>query len=507
MQPGPYSSNDNYTMGGDPYGGQPPASSGPLGPILDLLRNNIKTLIILIIVGAAGFYAYDYFIGSQVNVTIQITDLQGESVPNVSGYLETASGDRVDKSGFSGNEKRITLRRGEYAIRAQAEGYQIVNGGNITVDTAADAPKTFKVTMAKQTSISFRASNTFPEKILEGQELTVPIAFDNSGKTETLEVEITTSPKINGLSIEMAPASMVVSSAGAEAVLLVTAAPSLTVDSKGQNVVVTLTIKGTQKKESFTLNVRKRPSFQVTPTNLTLTTTAGKPILGKTITITNNDKVEYVFEPEMVIEVTESNNSAESIPEWFSVVNVSPSSGTLRTSSPDNKAIITFEVRPPASAIADQISGVIRISTDYWNTAIPFGLSITAAKNLINVAISPSNFTIRREGSVFENKNAILSLTNSTTFDIENIQITLDDPAGCSSYIKFDEAGVVILPKDATSGQNKKDIQVTITAPASAKVDQVKACNILVTYDDPTNPGSKISPAISKLVQITPVEA
>jgi len=89
-----------------------------------LVKRILKYVLIIVVIAVIGWFLYDYFIGSFVDIQISVKDLEGNPVIDNHVTVKSAGSDVLifEKSGLSVYKQR--LRRGNYSIEVEADGYK-----------------------------------------------------------------------------------------------------------------------------------------------------------------------------------------------------------------------------------------------------------------------------------------------------------------------------------------------------------------------------------------------
>lgn len=496
MQPDPYNQN-NYNNNSNWGYNQPPAS--PIQPLVDLIKGNLKTIILLIIVVGAGYFAYDYFVASQINVKILVNDLSGNPVQTITSANVWQNEKVVPKSGFTNSSKSLVLQRGTYEVRVSADGFE----DKIEIIDVSDKSFNFPVLMTKKTNVRLQPVTGFPTQIFAGQTIESVLTLENSGPAETINVKATISPaKLTGFNVTMNPAQVLVSGGTQSITATIQTDESLTISERdGKEITVTFNIEGTTQTQKVIIKAFKSANITTSPKTFNITRAdAGKLTPLSTITFKNNDNTAYEdFSPRIRFEVISSTNSAQDINQWFKFITTP--SGVL-----DKKGSVsmTFNLDVPSDALDDQITGKFIFETDYWQQEIPVTIKVLEAKNLAVFTVTPNSYSVSidEETSKYEIKIGSIRIQNTTNFAFNNLSIKTKDATNCNTnYLKY--TGEVNYPTlDNTVGANAIEIPIAITAPIAATKDTVKSCTVLLTYDDPVDAGNTVS--IERLVKITP---
>ncbi len=484
----------NELGGGTPYDGQNygPPTQGPIDTAADIIKQHGKQIVTLIILGIIGFFVYDYFIGSLVNVTIEARDTEGKLVGGMDGKL-FAEGNNSPIKSFSGSTT-LSLRPGEYRVEwdASSTSYENPEDSLITVSKEdQSSEKTEKAIAEKNIPVSI-TNLSFPTALVVGETAaTGTLTLENkSTKAQTIELvyEGDFSPQL--LSIATQPSTITLNPSQTMPVTLsITVPPTSVVKNikNGDTKKGTIRIKYTTTSKGTSYTLFKSFSLDVNPkTPQTFSVTANK-LFTKTFTIRNTASADS---PEGVLAEVQiksaQNNDLGKITAWFSW-NPSPPFNAPKKS--ENIPVV-LNIMAPSTASSDTITGEIKIYTGFWTQTIPFTLNLTEAVVDIKITLDGSatskKYTINKDAitSQYETKNALLKLENDGSLAIENIQM---DAGTCGDYIKQLDTEFFLdltLAEKGKSGASKTTT-LQITAPPTALPGAEQNCLIQVSYIDP----------------------
>ncbi len=477
------------SMGGSFGGGDFQSGPSPIDTAKEFIQKNGKALIIILIVGVAGFFLYDYLIGSMVKVTLNTSDTEGSPLDIIDAQLFEGTSSNAMKT-FSGSIT-LDLRPGEYRVEFDTDGSEYANPGEYSFSVSPEDKKDGideKISLEKDIDVSIDNVN-LPSTLVAGQQDaqgTVTIRF---GKNQHDPVELVFEDAYSALDVTVQPSTISGSPDVTIPVNIFISVPSAikvsntkTGDSKSGTVRVKYT--KTQKKVPFVLF--KTFAIDVNPkTPQTFAATANK-LYTKTFTLKNNAGADLSenIRAEVTIKSTQENNAGE-IAQWF---NWSPS----QPFEPIKKGAsipIQMQLMAPSSSSTDTITGELKFYTGFWSQIIPFTLNLTEAKVELKATIDNApltkTYTIAKNATgTYDVKNALLRLDNTGALPIENI---LFETGGCDEYIKLLDTSfffdLVLAEKGKTGSTKTTTLQ--ITAPPTALPGSTQNCLVQLSYLDP----------------------
>jgi hypothetical protein len=458
----------------------------------DILQQHGKQIAIVVVLGIVGFFVYDFFIGSLVEVSIEARDTEGKIVSSVEGQLFEGSSNSPIKT--FGGTTTLSLRPGEYRVEWDAGSTEYENPEDtlITVESINKESGQVEKAIVEQNIPVTITNLSFPSALVVGQEAASgTITLENkSTKAQTIELAYDGdfSPKI--LDIATQPAVLTLNPNQVLSVALSISVPSTTSvknttsgDVKKGNVRVKYT--SNSKGASYTLF--KSFALDVNPkTPQTFAVSANK-LFTKTFTIRNPGKVDSPETVKADVQIKSAlENDFTQVSGWFSW-NPSPPFNAPKKSE---SIPVVLNIMAPTTATTDTITGELKIFTGFWTQTIPFTLNLTEALVDLRITLDASpgikTYKIVKDSTTgqYDAKNALLKIENTGVLEIDSI---LMDVGNCGEYIKQLDTEFFLGLTLAEKGKNgaSKTTTLQITAPVSALPGNTQNCLLQISYLDP----------------------
>lgn len=492
-----------------PFENETQTSSNPLEGIQSLLQKHGKTILMLIIIGVIAFFVYDYFIGSQVKLTITARDTEGKILSTMRGALFEA-GAASPIQGFEGSTT-LGVRPGNYRVEWDAEGtvYVPPETVEIVVEKNTEMEQEETTRFVKDLGVTL-VSADFPTAIVRGQRgAQGMVKLKNStNAAQTIELALDEGLTVFKDSITFEPATVTVPAKGTLDVRLTLDVPdTLNVANKntGDKKTGSIRIKYTEEKIEKTFTQYYSFTYDVTPKQtITITAKADEQKTAKFTMGTNsaNESNEKI-NAQVTLTQTDNTNLESEIKTWFTWAIEPP----LTPPKKGEKIYPEIRFRAPVTAQGDIIQGQVRFYTSFWEQLIPFTITLTeAAIDIVGTidGTKTKTYTLRKDTAnptIYQFQTATLKIENKSAFPISAILYELT--TGCEEYISLispDFFPIQNLPERGKAGA-VQSTQVKINSPSTALPGSEKICEIKLTYEDPrTNEPTDLQP--SMVVQV-----
>ncbi len=483
-------SGDTSPSMGDSFGGgdfqQGPS---PIDTAKEFLQKNGKSLIIILIVGVAGFFLYDYLIGSLVKTTLSTSDTEGKTLGIIDAQLFEGTSSSPMKT-FAGTIT-LDLRPGEYRIEYDVANTEYADPGVYTFTISPeDKESGHEEDVALEKDFDVRIENVnLPATLVAGQQGaqgTVTVQF---GPAQEEPVELVFEGAYEAFDVATQP-SIISGSPGTtipvSVFITIPSTTKVTNTKTGDSKTGSVRVKYTNVEKNAPFTLFKTFALDVNPkTPQTFTASADK-LFTKTFTIKNNAGADLSerIQAEVTIKSTQENSAGE-IAQWFTWSPSAPFEPLAKGAS----VLAQMQLMAPASANTDTITGEIRFFTGFWSQLIPFTLNLSEAKVELKATIDSAaltkTYTIAKDAlGSYEVKNALLKLENAGALPIENI---LFETGGCDDYIKLLDTTFffdLILAEKGKTGSTKTTT-LQITAPQTALPASTQNCLVQLSYLDP----------------------
>jgi hypothetical protein len=482
-----------------PFEMEEPAAQGsnPIGGITDALRAHGKTIIIILILAVAAFLVYDYFIGSQVKVTISAKDTEGKLLATIPGKL-FESGSSSPMQSFEGTTT-LGLRPGTYRVEWDASdtSYVAPDPLDFSIEKTAggssgDQDQT--TVFAKDLGITLTRVQ-FPTTIVRGQQNAKGTISLRNDSTQAQSVDILfeggLAPLADSITLNP-PAPVLVPGKGTLDVQLSLSVPdTFPVNSKnsGDKKSGSIRVKYTSEKQSVDFTAFDKFSFDLNPTQTVSLNAKADELKTTRYTLRNkatNDSTEKI-DAEIVITQSDGTNDTTEIQKWFTWSIDKPFKALAKGESISPE----LRFRAPISAQKDLIQGKVRFFTSFWEGEAPFTINLAeAVVDVVGTLDAQINktYTLSKDATnpaIYETKNATLKIENKSGFPISTVLYQVS--TGCENYISLISPDFFPINNLSEKGKPNatQSTQVKITAPSTALPGAKQDCTITLTYEDP----------------------
>ncbi len=463
------------------FGEEPEA--GGAGLDLGMVKSLLPKIIVLIVIAAAGYLAYQYFIGSIKEVQFSVMNTENELLDEAGIRIYESSGrEPVAELSDGGTAK---LRHGNYRYEAVAPEYRTSSG---SFEVSAESSGTIEIKLRKDIRVNLQVAD-FPEQLVQGQgNIEALVTLKNSAEMPA-EVELVLEGALEGLGARLSPGNLVVPASGTSSSVLTVDVPkdaAVKDSANGDLKKGSVRVKYTNTKEDVSFTLFKRPELQATPASINFGTleagVIGQGASIKTIQIKNKSRAFNVGEVKAQIEIKSMQytaNSEEEVLDWFLW------STKIDSIEAGKSASANLIVTVPVEALSDFISGNVLLSTEYWDAEIPFNMEVSGAEIAVSISATNSGKVSLKilEADYYESKDVVLTITNKSSVALE--LFTIVNPSdGCSSaWIGSDSISKNTIPMLAPNG--KEQTTITVSAPVNAPVDEAQKCRIRIGYTTP----------------------
>ena len=466
------------------------------GSSLDIVKENIGKIIIVIVLLAVAFSAYDYFIASIKTVSISVGNYEGESIsasikvfaPGESKAVYTDSG----KSSFS-----FQLRAGEYSLDVSAPGYKKRSGESLTVSKEEDTSQSYK--MEKNIAVKIEQLEA-PAQIIQGEALQVPITFKNSSqKSETISLDL--EPK--ELDISSSPEEIVVPGNSTAAATINIAVPeSFDAGKSGKSVDLKVRIRYLKKEEEAKIRVLPRPEIELAGNKTQKFSASAGETKREDIKIENDSRFD-ITGLTLEVEITDSGENSwfgdDTIRNWFKLTDTTAEKWKLEIPIIKERDELKhdFYIEVPLNAKEGLVRGKFVLKADYLNPVLEtrFELKIRGAAE-VELEVKPTSRLARSTGfeielnpetySYNEYRDECIDVYNKGDVDIENIGIEIITKSSSSGYSCSDWVGFQSSNRISKLAKGEKEeLNLLITVPASVPIGTQLVCKITYNYTHP----------------------
>jgi len=441
----------------------------------DILRTNMKLVVIVIVVLAAGYFALDFFVFSQTSVNISIVDTEGNIIPDA-GIRVYAAGDPTPIDQFIGG-KTITYRRGtSLTADVAVVGFKSKSRAPIAgADTAT-------IEMERDMDLELIVDG-MPGSLVPGEERVIFVTLTNNG-TKPADVDLVFEDDFGNKYMEGVFTKVTLARGGftdTTAMLKVKSDADKRTGLKGVIRVKGLNNSDAKKTFNFDIiefedsKIKASPSRKIDFGKVD----GGTPNESKKITLSNSHKefvlTDITFE---VVDIRATANDPDDVLNWFEF-----SPPTIPSLSPgtSGKEFTNLILNVPSTAESDVILGKIVISNPFWDIPLDLELEVEAVSFALSIQGVGLNYILgEADGGGWQEETDRISLSNRGDATLRNVKVQVASPCE-GNFVSFSTTDFpAVLPGEAVS------FFMILNAPITQNEDDIMICKIRVTYDDPT---------------------
>ena len=442
-------------------------------------------IVLGIVVLAAGYFAYDFFVGSVKTVSFDVTDTEGNAV-TASVRVFDSGNKEVGHVGGSGS---LQLRKGNYTYKISSAGFK-PEEDIFTVESDN------RVDVQLQKNIQLELSGDIPDALVQGESKTMTFTISNTGD-EVVETGLV----FEGTAFTTANASfsyqnpvVVAPDSQTEVVVEVDVKETAKTGTALTGTVRVEGLKGGKAQVTGPVEIVKfgNDSIRISPISIDYSSVNEGALGSKQLTIENKNEFE-VKDLHLEVEVlTQRWTDAATIKSWFVI------SENDFSIFPEEKKVVTLNVSPvvgessiPSSEKFEDITGKLVISNTYYAKDVPIKMKV----NKSEVEVSIKGFTIpafsTKDGE-YPPKTLTLTISNDGKLEIGEVTVSNTDAADkCRTdtgkdvpqWIKLDETQLGAI-QPGESRQVKYFVN-----PQGGVEGETAICKVTVRYFNPRTGG------------------
>ncbi len=452
-----------------------------------LVKRIGKYALIVVVIALIGWFLYDYFIGSFVDIQISVKDLEGNPVIDNHVTVKSAGNDVLifEKSDLSVYRQR--LRRGDYSIEVEADGYKPY----AVERTFNEDNKSEVIKLKKDMDIKILELN-MPEQLFANEQFTLTAKLENKG-SKGEEVEFKFGGEFKAYNCRPAEQKMLINSGEIKDFNILCAVPSKTgleksTTGKDKEGSVSIKYISESMDKSFTLYPQPRlnisKSVRFTGMNPAVPKDAKKQV---DFTIKNYGRFP-VQNIRLRIEISSAEkNNPEEVIKWLSFTN---------STEPDKRSILIgqidareehrepVELSVPLDAKAETIYGSIVMNAPFLEAPKRISLKIDILKSA-QAALSvdyDKSISIHFVNGKPRDEIRTIKIKNTGNLTVENIDLQVQNQDECTeNWFAFTSANSI---PSLASGASK-EVYVTLTTPPLVRVGEYVPCVLWLSYTDP----------------------
>ncbi len=497
-----------YDKYDSPHGEEPqgygPSAQDQLGeqaaPIADALRANWKMIAAAIVVLLAAYFAYDFFVGSYREVTVQVSNTEGMAVP-ATVKISTEGGQEVATI-TAGQKAKIKL--GNYTLSAAASGYRAISDSPLTV--SENSTETIELEADKD----IRLGGTFPQTLITGEEKNIELTFTNaspSGEKVELVLEgdaakdfrLNYKPPIDAPSGESTVSATIAVSDKASG------------SKAGAERSGSIRIKGL--RANATLDAKYRLiQFDESKLDIRLDGDKSNADFGrlspgerKAKRITFENRNEFDVEGLAITKNVPSSDfdSSYKIEDWLTqnpkgAVDVKADE---RSKDVQLELAIPRDVAFPADAKSVKSSGTITVKNTYYTKEFTFTFEVQKpeAKLDIEMDLSPR---VTSKDNAWQAIPGTMRVINKGQVDLTDIRLQVKCNSQGTQWLTIfdseanDYKSSITIDRLAGSS-DPKVVAYRIEVPGTTKANETSVCSIKARYDDPNGTAEPVEKIVT----------
>jgi len=492
-----------------------------IGEMLGPVKAFLPYIMLIVLLAVVAFFAYDYFIGSVMNVTITIQDVEGSSLNKNSFKLFEGGNTQPLFSDRDSSSYTVQVKPGRYRYEINAAGYAIKRASLEIV--AGDTTKTIELEKDLDVEI-VGLESAFPERIFAGQALDVQVTLRNRGSKSAVVQLVPENDlaeftdEISGITVGSNTTTVATFSVN------VPASTAIKDKSNGDSKTAVLRIKYTKEKASANFTVLPNPkgNIKLNEASFRVKAIEGQNKQSKPIKITNSNRFP-IEDLELSIEITSSTkHDPEKVKEWFQFTEVAnqPEPWKINIANVPAGKSVEKELQVVVPLTADRelgIKGNIVLNTEYFDQPKKETLTLDItekASHGIQLTLSPRQpYRINWDSSLspagYETKDISLNVKNTGQIDLRNVFVSIENSDDChDGWLKFlgdltslDNKTIELLAVGET-----EELRMQASAPTVQRGSETPMyCDLYYRYDNPIQFGEYVEKSEPAFIKIEPV--
>ncbi len=496
-----------YDKYDSPHGEEPqdygPFAQEQLGeqatPIIDALKANWKMIAAAIAILLIAYFAYDFFIGSYREVSVQATSTEGASVP-VSVKITTESGQPVATIS-SGQKARLKL--GTYMLSAAAQGYKPISSSQLSVT----ANSTEKLELEADKDITLKGE--LPQVLITGEKREIDLTLTNNGASQEKVELVAEGDAAKDLKLEYR--SPIDVSPGENTIRV-----NLEVSEKGGSKDGTgrsgsIRVKGLRAgavvEGEYELIEFDEAKFDVfiggDKANVNFGTLLPGEHKQRKMTFDNRNSFDI---EELVVEKHLASSGFEKeykIEDWFTF---NPKGAIYVKAQDRSKEVqldlaIPRDVEFPESTEPAKVSGTITLGNTFYSREFTFTFDVKKPEARLDIEMD-LNPRIRSKDKVWEPINSTLRVVNKGKVKLTDIRLHVScNPEG-SQWLRLLDSGSneyrgSISIAELAVAADAKTVAYRTEASPTAKAGETVVCTLKARYDDPNGTAQPVEKIVT----------
>ena len=474
---------------------------------IEPVKKFLPAIIAVIVIAAIAWFAYDYFIGSMLPVTLSVKDTEGKLLDesNLKVYAEGQNQPVFEDSGLATYD--LKLRPGNYRYEITAPGYTVKKSTFLVSAEEKEAV----ATLSKDIDVEIlNFEQNFPKKLFAGGKAAFSVQLKNQANSAAT-VELVSEGDIAGM-VESGSINLPANSTQeAQLEISVPAGTAIKDSKKGDKKNAVLRVKYTAKKGQADFVLFPNPALEIKVDEAKFGAKAGEKDSDE-ISIKNGNDFA-IDDLVLTIEITSAiKNSASEARQWFQFTEVANQSNPqeIKISSIPANATVTKELQAILPATAQKETGIkgnVVLSAPYLAEPIKKTLTLDVTEGAeygISTTLTPrSPIGIEWSETLgkYEGKMLDLKIKNTGKLDLENIVFAVANSAICSTdWLVLIEDTIDSLPAGET-----KSLKLSASAPLAMRGREAPTyCSLHYRFDDPTKAGVYAEETLTNFIEVNP---
>lgn len=484
---------DDPGLGGQEVEFEDESPLGQAKAAIEPVKKFLPQIIALIVILAIAWFAYDYFIGSMVEATINIEDTEGKSLTDNKIKVYAAGAEEPLFEGSDSPSYVVPLKAGNYKYEVDVSGYA-TKRGSIDITAEDNAPT---ITLEKDLDVEIvDFESGFPTKLYVGgtSQFTVRIKNDSSS-TETIylvaekdlqDFELTGMDSISLPGNATQPVQIGIS---------VPLGTELKDKREGDEKDVGIRIKYTKEAAKTKTTLYPNPAEEISLKVSKFSAKAGEKD-SKDVKVDNDNRfpIEGLV---LTVEITSATkNSKGEVEKWFQFSEVADQSNPQRIeiSSIPGRGDVEKELQviiPPIAKEEEGIKGNIVLNAPFLSEPIKVTLTLDVKEGAgFSIDIKSSardsiEIEWNESAGKYEELPITMTIKNNGKIDLENISVAIANETDCSQdWLYFFGENTI---SSLTAGASK-EIRLYASAPI-ARRGVTMPCNVRYWFDNPISGG------------------
>lgn len=477
-----------------------------LGPIKKFLPHIIALAIII----AVALFAYDYFVGSMIQVTITIKDTEGKYLndSSIKVYAEGANEPVFSESDSATFD--LTLRAGSYRYEINAPGYDIQKN----YFDVSDEEKEVNLTISKDIDVEItNFEQSFPTRLFVGGTAQFTVKIKNHSSSPA-NLELVAEKDIEGL---VETGKVTIQGNSTQDIQLEITIPSGTTvkdDRDGDDLEAVIRVKNTNKKGEADFILYPNPTEEISLDTAELSANAieneNKDEEEIRIRNRNNFPIEDLT---ITIEITSATkNDPSEVEKWFQFSEIAaeqnPREIHISTIPAKEDVKKELQVIIPLTAKKElDIKGNIVLDAPFLSEPLKRTLTLDVKEQAeygIEISLSPGNpieIEWNPDQSRYYEETANLKVKNTGHLDLHNIVFSIANNTICGiDWLILVENSIDTLRTGET-----QELKLRTSAPIAIRGQEIpKYCNMHYRYDNPIITGTYIEDTLISFIEIVP---